>query len=119
MVKVGEISQRTIDLLGLAITAGTPIYLGDSNIEHIANRHPEDFEDYGADLENILKYPDYVGLNQVNQSIEYVKVYTVQNISVKVAVRVSTGGNYFVRSLYARDVSRISRAVANGQLLTY
>ena len=118
--QVGEINQRVINLLGLSIKAGTPIYLSASNIEHMVNSHPYDFEDYGMDLENILKYPDYVGKNPNDDSIEYVKLFKVQNKEyIKVAVRVSAGGNYFVRSLYSRDPSKMKRFIKKGYLLTY
>ena len=120
MTKVGEISRRVIDLLGLNIKAGTPIYISDSNIEHIINAHPHDFEDYGMDLENIIKHPDYVGLNPNDNSVEYVKLFKVQNKKyIKVAVRVSAGGRYFARSLYSRGISRMERFIEKGYLLTY
>ena len=120
MTKVGEISQRVIDLLQLDVQAGTPIYISPGNIEHMVDTHPHNFEDYGMDLENIIKHPDYVGLNPNDQSIEYMKLFKVQNKKyIKVAVRVSMGGNYYVRSLYARDTSRIERFIEKGYLLTY
>jgi len=120
MHKVGEISQRVIDLLGLNIKAGTPIYISPSNVEHMVNSHPHDFEDYGMDLESILKNPDYVGLNPNDHSIEYVKLYAVQcKEYIKVAVRVSAGGFYYVRSLYARDTSKMERFIKKGYLLTH
>ena len=33
--KIGEFSQKIIDTLTLNVSVGTPIYIGDSNIEHI------------------------------------------------------------------------------------
>ncbi|MCL2427523.1 MAG: PBECR2 nuclease fold domain-containing protein [Oscillospiraceae bacterium] len=117
---MGEISQRVIDLLSLDIEAGTPIYLSVSNIEHMVNSHPYDFESYGMDLENILKHPDYVGINPNDRSIEYVKLFKVQNKEyIKVAVRVSAGGNYFARSLYSRDTRKMEQFIRKGYLLTY
>ncbi|MCL2841767.1 MAG: PBECR2 nuclease fold domain-containing protein [Defluviitaleaceae bacterium] len=120
LTKVGEISQRVIDLLTLDVEAGTPIYLSPSNIEHMIDTHPHDFENYGTDLENIIEYPDYVGINPRDNSIEYVKLFQVQNKEyIKVAVRVSAEGNYFARSLYSRDVSKMERFIKKGYLLTY
>jgi len=120
MTKVGEITQRVIDLLQLKIEAGTPIYLSPSNIEHMIDTHPQDFEDYGMDLENIIKYPDYVGHNPSDRSIEYVKLFKVQNKKyIKVAVRVSAGGKFFARSLYCRDTDKMERFIEKGYLLTY
>ena len=42
MIKVGDISQRVIDLLQLDVEVGTPIYISPSNIEHMINTHPHD-----------------------------------------------------------------------------
>jgi len=120
MTQIGKIDQRVINLFGLNIIAGTPIYLSDSNIEHMIKSHPQDFEYYGMDMENILKYPDFVGINPGDGSIEYVKLYPVQNKEyIKVAVRVSAAGNYFARSLYSRSVVKMERFIKKGYLLTY
>jgi len=120
MTKVGEISQRVVDILNLNIEAGTPIYLSDSNIEHMINTHPDDFENYGMDIENIIQYPDYVGINPNDNSLEYVKLYKVQNKEyIKVAVRVSSRGSYFSRTLYSRDTRRMEQFIEKGYLLTY
>ena len=44
--KIGSFSREVIELLQLDITAGTPIYIGSSNIEHIKSRHPYEYEKY-------------------------------------------------------------------------
>lgn len=68
---VGTISQEVISLLDLPIQAGTLIHLGDSNIRHMKNRHPQDFQKYGANITDIFAYPDYVAKNPKDDSIEY------------------------------------------------
>lgn len=35
--QIGHFSQKVIDLLNLSVKAGTPIYIGENNIEHIKN----------------------------------------------------------------------------------
>ena len=42
--KIGSFSREVIELLQLDITAGTPIYIGSSNIEHIKSRHPYEYD---------------------------------------------------------------------------
>ena len=42
MTKIGEITQRVIDLLQLEIDAGTPIFMGKSIIAHMIQSHPDD-----------------------------------------------------------------------------
>ena len=41
--QVGVLCQRVIDLLGLSMTEGQSILLGESNIAHMVSRHPADF----------------------------------------------------------------------------
>ena len=38
--QVGVLCQRVIDLLGLSMTEGQSILLGESNIAHMVSRHP-------------------------------------------------------------------------------
>lgn len=71
--QVGILRQRVIDLLGLSMTEGQSILLGESNIAHMVSRHPADFALYGEYIPLILAAPDYVALNAKDGSIEYVK----------------------------------------------
>ena len=74
MIKIGEINQRVIELLNLTIKAGTPIYIGESNIAHMLASHPDDYLKYKNNLHEIIENPDYIGLNPNDKSIEYIKV---------------------------------------------
>ena len=60
--QVGILCQRVIDLLGLSMTEGQSILLGESNIAHMVSRHPADFALYGEYIPLILAAPDYVCL---------------------------------------------------------
>ena len=119
MIRVGVVSQRVIDLLKLDITAGTPIYIGESNINHMLQSHPEDYQKYKNQIPNIIAQPDYVGMNPSDNSLEYVKVFVLDNESVKVAVRVSHGGKLYARTIYARDLQKMERFVKKGYLQKY
>jgi len=114
--KVGVITQEVIDLLGLPIAPGTPIYMGQSNIEHMISRHPDEYAKYGGYIRDIVNAPDYVGINPGDGSIEYIKDFTVDNEYVKVAVRVSLGGKYFARSLFTRNRAKVDSFIASGTL---
>lgn len=111
---VGKIKSEVIGVLGLSIEADTPIFLGQSNIEHMMNSHPDDFEAYGEYIRQILDSPDFVGINPKDQSIEYVKEFIVNNEFVKVAVRVSSAGCYFARSLYVLNSNRVHNFINKG-----
>lgn len=78
--QVGVLCQRVIDLLGLSMTKGQSILLGESNIAHMVSRHPEDYALYGEYIPLILSMPDYVALNTKDESIEYVKEVQMDDI---------------------------------------
>lgn len=78
--------------------------------------HPNDFEKYGGELINILAFPDYVGTNPTDGSIEYVKEFFIDGDYVKVAVRLSGKGLYFARSLYVLNPRRVQNYIQKGTL---
>ena len=95
-IKVGEFSKDVIKLLALSVEIGTPIYIGNSNRDHMKKSHPRDFEKYGSQLGRIIAEPDYVSVRE-DGSIEYMKLYGKH---IKVAVRIAGDQFYYVRSLY-------------------
>lgn len=101
---VGIITQNIIDLLQLSFEPGTPILLGESNIDHMRTEHPEDFAKYFDELENILKSPDFVAVHPKNGSVQFVKVF--DNL-VMVGVRVSSSGALFARTLFSMSDGKI------------
>ena len=113
--QVGVLCQRVIDLLGLSMTEGQSILLGESNIAHMVSRHPADFALYGEYIPLILAAPDYVALNAKDGSIEYVKEVQVNSVYVKVAVR----GQLFARSVYRLNTNRVLNFIEKGTLKRY
>lgn len=114
--EIGRITKEIIDLLDLSIEPNTPIYLGESNIEHMLSKHPKDYEKYGIKLPEIIGNPDYIGFNHKDGSIEYVKEFLVHNEYVKAAVRISTNGKFFARSLYVLNKNRVDNFIIKGTL---
>lgn len=114
--QVGSISEKVISVLGLSMKPGQPIFLGNSNIVHMQNRHPADYLKYGQYIPAILSAPDYVGQNPSDGSIEYVKDFQIDGEFVKVAVRLSNGGTLFARSLYVLNPKRVKNFIAKGTL---
>ena len=117
--QVGKLSQRVIELLGLTLSEGRSILLGESNIAHMVSRHPEDYALYGEYIPLILSMPDYVALNTKEESIEYVKEVQMDDIYVKVAVRVSARGQLFARSVYRLNTNRAKNFIEKGTLKKY
>ena len=106
--KIGVFSAQIIEILELNIPAGTPIYIADS--------HPDDFAQYGSELNNIIANPDYVGKNAKDNSIEFTKEYYINGEYVKVAVRISTHNIYYARSMYVLNPKRVKNFIAKGTL---
>ena len=116
MEQIGKLSSQIINALSLNMPVDTPIFMGASNIAHMQNSHPADYAKYGASISDILSSPDYVGINPTDNSIEYVKEYRIDNEFVKVAVRVSGGGNLYARSIYILNNNRTQNFIARGTL---
>jgi len=114
--KIGEITQEVINTLKLSIVPGTPIYIGQSNINHMLKKHPAVYRKYSSYIHDIIKHPDYIGINPADNSIEYVKEFKVDNNYIKVAVRISSGGKFYARSLYILKSSRVRNFITNGTL---
>ena len=117
--QVGKLSQRVIELLGLTLSEGRSILLGESNIAHMVSRHPEDYALYGEYIPLILSMPDYVALNTKDESIEYVKEVQMDDVYVKVAVRVSARGQLFARSVSRLNTNRAKNFIEKGTLKKY
>ena len=111
--QVGTIDEKTIMLLGLDITPGTPILLGESNITHMRESHPEAYEKYFSNLEAILSAPDYVNLNPKDGSIKYIKTLDEH---VVIGVRVSTKGKAFARTIFTIEEWKFNQYADGGYL---
>lgn len=113
---IGTISSTIINLLNLDYITDTNIYIGSSNISHMQSSHPDDYNKYKNEIENIINNPDYVGVNSKNNSIEYVKEFLVDTEYVKVAVRVSSSNKLYARSLYVLNNRRVQNFIEKGTL---
>ena len=114
--EVGRLGLRVIELLGLQLEANQPIFLGQSNILHMLDRHPQDYAKYGRYIPDIISSPDYVGENPKDGSIEYVKEFLIENEFVKVAVRMSQSEVLYARSLYVLNPNRAANFIRKGTL---
>ena len=116
---VGRIEQKLVDLLGIDMPDDPMIYLGDQNIAHIKAKHFEDYRRYGNRLSSILSEPDYVGVDDEDSSIEFIKDFLFDGDYVKVAVRATISQTYYVRSLYVIRSERVQNYVKSGKLKPY
>ena len=116
--KIGSFSREVIELLQLDIPAGTPIYIGSNNIEHIKSRHAYEYEKYFPYISNIISAPNYVGKNPSDESITFVKFFQTGKEYVRVAVRVTTNGTAFAKTLHLLSTVNAERYIEKGTLKT-
>ena len=115
--KIGKFSKKIIDLLNLNIPENTEIYIGNQNREHMEKKHSHDYYYYHHLLPNIISNPDYVGIEAKNNSIEYIKEVSIDpSVIIKIAIRVSSNGKYFVRTMYNISDHKIQSALNKGYL---
>ncbi|MBD5452102.1 MAG: transposase [Lachnospiraceae bacterium] len=113
---IGYISPSVIETLNLAIKPNTPVYIGESNIEHIKNRHPYEYDKYYKDIGMIVNSPDYVGLNPKDGSILFVKLYKIDGEYIRVAVKITAGGKCFAKTLHSLSTCNAERYLEKGTL---
>lgn len=113
---VGYISQAVIKTLNLELNPNTPVFIGKSNIEHIKNRHPYEFDKFYRDIGLIINSPDYVGLNPKDDSILFVKLYRVNGEYIRVAVRIASNSKCFAKTLHSLSTCNAERYIEKGTL---
>ena len=117
MIKeIGQFSPEITKLLNLNIAENTPILIGDSNIEHIKNRHPYEYDKYFHRIDEIIKEPDYVGINPKDNSIGFVKLFKINSEYVRVAVKVIASGKCYCKTLHLLSTYNAERYIERGTL---
>lgn len=116
--KVGKLSKKVIELLNLNYDE-MPIILGDTNIQHMKNKHYDDYMRYGKYIPDIIANPTYVAKNPNQGSIEYIKEYKINNDFVLVAVRLSNKGTLFAKTLFIMTERKKNIYLNNGYAKEY
>lgn len=119
---IGELNKFIIDRFKLDFIEGQPIYIGESNLNHMKAEHPKDFEIYGDKIEEIIRNPDYIAKHpkKKNSAIEYIKIYKNENNDhVLVAVRATGAGTLFARTLFVMDKEKVEKYKNKNALIPY
>lgn len=116
MKPIAHIFQEVIDLLELDITPNTPVFIGETNLAHIKSRHPYEYDKYLPDIGNIINQPDYVGLSRRDSSILFVKLYEINGEYIRVAVRITSGGKCYAKTLHLLSTCNTERYLEKGTL---
>ena len=93
-----------------------PVFIGETNIEHIKNRHPYEYEKYFIEIGTIIDSPDYVGLNPKDSSILFVKLFELHGEYIRVAVKVSSEGRCFAKTMHLLSTCNAERYIEKGTL---
>ena len=117
--EIGKITKEIIKILKLNYKNELPIFIGESNIRHIKERHPNDFEKYGNQIKEIIKKPTYLAHNEKKKSIEFIKEYKIDNDFVLVVVRVSKNNVNFVRTMYVMNENKVKKYFEHGYFYKY
>lgn len=117
--QIGKVNKKVIKLLGLGYREELPIILGDTNVEHMKRQHLQDYEKYGKDIKDIIENPTYVAKNPNQGSIEYIKEYKIDNDFVLVAVRISSKGTMFAKTLFTMTERKKNIYLKNGYAKKY
>ena len=113
---IGVVSTAVANTLGedgRLYKAGDMIYLGESNVNHMIRKHSSAYLKYGDRLTQIISKPDYVGVNDEDGSLEYVKIF---DDHVKLVVRVAGDEKLYIRSMYTVYQSRTEFFLKSGRL---
>ena len=116
MRTIGYFTEEIINLLSLDLDANTPIYIVDTNIEHIKKRHIYEYDKYFDKIEEIISEPDYVGKNKKDGSISFVKEYKISDEYIRVAVRITTNKKCFAKTLHLLSTCHAERYIQKGTL---
>ena len=108
--QVGTITNKVIKILNLNYKKEQPIFIGDANIMHMKEQHPDDFKRYGNKIEEIIKKSTYLARNEKKKSIEFIKRYKVNKYEyVLIVVRVSNNNVNFARTMYIMADEKVEK----------
>ena len=107
--KVGFLSKNIINYVGANLPEQEIILTKEVDM-HIKNSHPNDYI-YLNNVEDIINFPDYVGINSKHpNSMEFIKI---MGDNILVAVRLSDNNELYVASLYKINNLKLSKRLNN------
>lgn len=114
--KLGVVGNDIVTSFSLSISPDTPIFIGLNNRIHMENTHKEIYQRYYDCMSDIITYPDYVGLNPQDNSLEYYKNYDGTILHIKLAVRPTNNGIYYARTLFEINNSKLQSYLKKGRI---
>ena len=110
---VSNAVSKALGTEGQSYKLGDKIYLGDRNIKHMKQRHMLVYAKYHDRLSQIISEPDYVGVNDEDGSLVYVKLF---DDNIKLVVRIAGDEKLYIRTMYTIFKSRMEDSIKSGKL---
>ncbi len=114
--KIGVIGELIVDMFNLTISTDTPIFIGLNNRIHMENNHREIYLQHSEHMREIIKSPDFVGINPHDNSLEYYKNYGEITVHIKLAVRPTKSGIYFAKTMYDINSNSLKSYLEKGRI---
>lgn len=115
LIKVGEYNLKFNDILGINI-GKLEIYRSKGLPAHLIKRKHYNSLKYIDYITDIIKYPDYIGINpnEENTSMELIKCY---KNNILLGIKLNCDGKYlFVSTLHEVQESKIKRRLHSGRI---
>ncbi len=117
--QVGTLTKEQADLIRNNLDSSfslneCDILIGSNNIEHIKNKHEDEFNNYNQHISEILSSPDYIGLHPNKKSIEFIKQL---DINILIAVRIKNKNPLWMKSFFEISSKKLQNYIANGRII--
>ena len=118
LIWVGKYNKRFNELLGINITQ-EEIFRSNGLPAHLIKRNHSNCLKYIDYIDDIIKHPDYVGVNpnEKTPSIELVKRYK-DNVLIGIKIDLSTNSLY-VSTMFDLQEAKIQRRLHSGRLVKF
>lgn len=119
-IKIGELNNKVISALNLNCSPRNILLTAD-RIYH-CEKHKNQYKDensYNISMTNIpeiISNPDYIGFNESNNSIQYVKKLEDTTL---VAVRISYKGSLRLRTIFPLTEFDLNKKIVSRKLISY
>lgn len=120
-IKIGELSQDVIDVLGLNLNPQN-INIWSTRIQEHCEKHKDEYSSPSSynqavkSIPEIIKNPDYVGLHK-NGNIQYVK--KLDDISL-IGIQILNGsGNLLFRTIFPISYIKLNNSIKSGKLIPF
>lgn len=119
-IKIGELNNEVINALNLNCSPRN-ILLTTDRIYH-CEKHKNEYKDENsynqsiANIPKIINNPDYIGFNESNNSIHYVKQL---EDAILVAVRLSYRGSLTLRTVFPLTEYKLKKQISSKKLIPY